>query len=69
MSHALWLEGQNRVARRDWLRKRRRLEAKYGIRTFAVYATADFGVIGFENGRRMAATRFIRIVSCRSATR
>lgn len=34
----------------DWLGKRRRLEARYGIRTFAVYATADFGVIGFENG-------------------
>jgi phenylacetate-CoA ligase len=34
----------------DWLGKRRRLEARYGIRTFAVYATADIGVIGFENG-------------------
>jgi phenylacetate-CoA ligase len=36
----------------DWLGKRARLEAKYGIRTFAVYATADFGVIGFESGNR-----------------
>jgi len=36
----------------DWLGKRARLEARYGIRTFAVYATADFGVIGFENGDR-----------------
>lgn len=34
----------------DWLGKRRRLEARYGLRTFAVYATADFGVIGFESG-------------------
>ena len=34
----------------DWLGKRRRLEARYGVRTFAVYATADFGVIAFENG-------------------
>ena len=36
----------------DWLGKRARLEARYGIRTFAVYATADFGAIGFENGDR-----------------
>lgn len=34
----------------DWIGKRRRLEERYGIRTFSVYATADFGVIGFENG-------------------
>jgi phenylacetate-CoA ligase len=34
----------------DWLGKRRRLEARYGIRTFSVYATADFGVVGFESG-------------------
>lgn len=33
----------------DWMGKRRRLEERYGIRTFSVYATADFGVIGFEN--------------------
>ena len=32
----------------DWMGKRRRLEARYGIRTFSAYATADFGVIGFE---------------------
>ncbi|WP_428248222.1 phenylacetate--CoA ligase family protein [Ferrovibrio sp.] len=32
----------------DWMGKRRRLEARYGIRTFSVYATADFGLIGFE---------------------
>ncbi len=33
----------------DWRDKRRRLEARYGVRTFSVYATADFGVIGFES--------------------
>lgn len=32
----------------DWMGKRRRLEERYGIRTFSVYATADFGLIGFE---------------------
>ena len=31
----------------DWLGKRRRLEAP-GIRTLSAYATADFGLIGFE---------------------
>lgn len=35
----------------DWMGKRRKLEARYGIRTFSVYATADFGIIGFESGR------------------
>ncbi|MGB3500879.1 MAG: hypothetical protein WBA44_04585 [Mesorhizobium sp.] len=34
----------------DWMGKRRKLEARYGIRTFSVYATADFGIIGFERG-------------------
>lgn len=33
----------------DWMGKRRKIEARYGIRTFSVYATADFGVIGFES--------------------
>ena len=32
----------------DWMGKRRRLEVRYGLRTFSVYATADFGLIGFE---------------------
>ncbi|MBP7065716.1 hypothetical protein [Ferrovibrio sp.] len=32
----------------DWMGKRRRLEARYGLKTFSVYATADFGLIGFE---------------------
>ncbi|MBI3513375.1 MAG: phenylacetate--CoA ligase family protein, partial [Proteobacteria bacterium] len=34
----------------DWMGKRRRLEARYNIRTFSAYATADFGVIGYETG-------------------
>lgn len=34
----------------DWMGKRRRLEERYGLRTFSVYATADFGLIGFERG-------------------
>jgi phenylacetate-CoA ligase len=32
----------------DWLGKRRRMEQRYGIRTFSAYATGDFGVIGYE---------------------
>jgi phenylacetate-CoA ligase len=34
----------------DWMGKRRRLEARYGLKTFSAYATADFGIIGFESG-------------------
>lgn len=32
----------------DWLGKRRQLEERYRIRTFAVYATADLGVVAYE---------------------
>ena len=32
----------------NWLGKRRRLEHRYGIQTFSAYATADFGLIGYE---------------------
>lgn len=35
----------------DWIGKRRRLEAKYGIRTFSAYATADLGLVGYETER------------------
>ena len=35
----------------DWMGKRRRLEEKYGIKTFSAYVTADLGLIGFETGR------------------
>ena len=34
----------------DWMGKRRRLEHRLGIRTLSAYATADFGLIGFEEG-------------------
>ncbi len=36
----------------DWLGKRRRLEANTAFRTFAVYATADFGVIASRTAHR-----------------
>ncbi|WP_228772713.1 phenylacetate--CoA ligase family protein [Cupriavidus necator] len=32
----------------DWMGKRCRLEMRYGIRTFAAYATGDLGLIGYE---------------------
>ncbi len=49
----------------DWMGKRRRLEARYGLRTFSVYATADFGLIGFERdgleGYEIHADRIVQI--------
>lgn len=36
----------------DWMGKRRRLEQRWGIRTFSAYATADFGLIGYEEEGR-----------------
>jgi phenylacetate-CoA ligase len=32
----------------DWMGRRRRLEQRYGIRTFSAYGTGDFGLIGYE---------------------
>jgi phenylacetate-CoA ligase len=32
----------------DWSAKRRRLEERFGFRTWSCYATADFGLIGYE---------------------
>lgn len=32
----------------DWMGKRRKLEQRFGIRTFSAYATGDFGLIGYE---------------------
>ncbi|MCC5858959.1 MAG: hypothetical protein JJT90_12440 [Ectothiorhodospiraceae bacterium] len=32
----------------DWIGKRRRLEERYRIKTFAVYATGDLGVVAYE---------------------
>lgn len=49
----------------DWMGKRRRLEARYGIRTFAAYATGDLGLIGYEcddmEGYRIDDGRIVQI--------
>ena len=49
----------------DWLGKRRRLESQLGIRTLSAYATADFGLIGFEEraqeGYTMHPDRLVQI--------
>jgi phenylacetate-CoA ligase len=34
----------------DWMAKRRRIEVAYGVKTWAAYATADLGLIAFEDG-------------------
>ena len=34
----------------DWMGKRRRIEADYGVKTWAAYATADLGLVGYEDG-------------------
>ena len=34
----------------DWMAKRRRIEADYKLRTWAAYATADLGLVGYEDG-------------------
>lgn len=34
----------------DWMGKRRRLEERYRLRTSSAYATADLGIIAFEDG-------------------
>jgi phenylacetate-CoA ligase len=34
----------------DWMAKRRRIEAEYGVSTWAAYATADLGLVGYEDG-------------------
>ncbi|RTL75838.1 MAG: phenylacetate--CoA ligase family protein [Bradyrhizobiaceae bacterium] len=35
----------------DWMAKRRRIEADYGVSTWAAYATADLGLVAYEDGR------------------
>jgi phenylacetate-CoA ligase len=35
----------------DWMAKRRRIEADYGVSTWAAYATADLGCVAYEDGR------------------
>lgn len=34
----------------DWMTKRRRIEAEYGVSTWAAYATADLGLVAYEDG-------------------
>lgn len=34
----------------DWMSKRRRIEADYGVSTWAAYATADLGLVACEDG-------------------
>ena len=34
----------------DWMAKRRKIEADYGVSTWAAYATADLGLIAYEDG-------------------
>lgn len=49
----------------DWMGKRRRLEARYGINTWSCYGTADFGLIGYEQrgeeGYCIHADRYVQI--------
>jgi phenylacetate-CoA ligase len=48
----------------DWSAKRRRLEETYEIRTWSCYGTADFGLIGYEqggNGYRIHPDRYLQI--------
>ncbi|MGX1500436.1 phenylacetate--CoA ligase family protein [Roseibium aggregatum] len=34
----------------DWMAKRRRIEEDYGVSTWAAYATADLGLVAYEDG-------------------
>ena len=34
----------------DWMAKRRRIEADYRVKTWAAYATADLGLVAYEDG-------------------
>jgi len=53
----------------DWMAKRRRIEAEYGVRTWAPYATADLGLVGFEDGGEGYACHPDRVVQiCDPAT-
>jgi phenylacetate-CoA ligase len=49
----------------DWAAKRRALEARYALKTWSCYATADFGLIGYERegeeGYRIHPERFVQI--------
>lgn len=49
----------------DWAAKRRQIETRYGIRTWSCYATADFGLIGYEidgeSGYRIHPDRYVQV--------
>jgi phenylacetate-CoA ligase len=49
----------------DWAAKRRALETRYGLKTWSCYATADFGLIGYERageeGYRIHPERYVQI--------
>lgn len=49
----------------DWAGKRRRLEQTYGIKTWSLYGTADFGLIGYEqdglDGYLIHPERYVQI--------
>ncbi|WP_334129435.1 phenylacetate--CoA ligase family protein [Sneathiella sp.] len=49
----------------DWTAKRRAIESRYGLKTWSCYATADFGLIGFErageDGYRIHNDRYVQI--------
>ena len=49
----------------DWSAKRAALEARYGLKTWSCYATADFGLIGYETpgeaGYAIHPDRFVQI--------
>ena len=46
----------------DWMAKRRRIEADYGVSTWAAYATADLGLVGYEDGGEGYAVHPDRVV-------
>ncbi|ADZ69502.1 phenylacetate--CoA ligase family protein [Polymorphum gilvum] len=49
----------------DWSAKRARIEAELGLKTWSCYATADFGLIGYETpgeaGYAIHADRYVQI--------
>ena len=49
----------------DWSAKRRSIEDRYGLKTWSCYATADFGLIGFEregeDGYQIHEDRYVQI--------
>lgn len=49
----------------DWSAKRRAIENQYGLKTWSCYATADFGLIGFErdgeDGYQIHEDRYVQI--------